>query len=116
MPRYLRIGETWRLDVRQNAQTWFTPTCAVDRSRSHVFPYQLGISWARPQDLGADLGVRDVLVLDYAPYAPGEAPKGAPERFYFARGAGWFAWTSDRGVARFDRFGGPAMTRTAACG
>ena len=61
LPRYLRMGETWEMEVPRNAQTWLLPDCSVDPSRSHPFPYRLALSWLRAQDLGPDLGVRDVL-------------------------------------------------------
>jgi hypothetical protein len=116
LPRHLSVGRTWSLDLRDNRQTWFLPTCAVDPANSHPFPYRLRASVLPARNLGPDLQVREVLVLEYAPYAPGKRPEGEPERFCFARGAGWFKWSSARGVAVFDRLGGRSVGRSRYCG
>ena len=116
LPRHLRVGRVWSLDVDRNTLTWFAATCAVDPVNSHAFPYELRASLIPARDLGPDLGLREVLELDYAPHPIGKRPEGEPERFYFARGAGWFAWSSDRGSARFDHIGGRAVGRTRFCG
>jgi hypothetical protein len=115
LPRHLASNRVWTLDVRRNAITWRTQSCAVDASRSHAFPYRQR-AWIEPaRTLSDDLGARQILVLQYEPYDPAGGPTH-PERFSFAQGAGWFAWSSDRGQALFDRFGGRAVNRTAACG
>jgi hypothetical protein len=64
--------------------------------------------------INGDLGVRDVLVLEYAPWTG--ANRNYFERFSFARGAGWYAWHSsfDRDV-RFDRLGGVTRVRGPFC-
>ena len=80
-----------------------------------AFPYRLRARLEPERDLSGDLGSREILVLDFEPYAPGQEPR-APERFLFARGAGWYRWESDRGTATFDARGGPIVARTAACG
>ena len=64
-------------------------------------------AWIETRDAGA-LGVRDVLILASASHAPGAAP-GVPERFYFARGAGWCGGTACADRRSFDRIGGPAV-------
>ncbi len=97
----------WSLDVVDNRITWFDPACLAEPSRP--FPYALRARWEPVHDLGPDLGERDTVVLEYAPHDVGAAPRNEPERFFFARGAGWFLWTSDRGTARFDRVGGRAV-------
>src|SRR4029077_15819111 len=81
------------------------------------FPYRLPAPLEPASDVGGDLGTRPTLVLEYQPYAPGERPNADTlERFSFAEGAGWYAWESARGAARFDRVGGPAPNRTLRCG
>ncbi len=115
LPRHLASNRVWTLDVRRNTITWRTPSCAVDASRSHVFPYRQR-AWIEPaRVISGDLGSREILVLQYEPYDPPGGPTH-PERFSFARGAGWFAWSSDRGEASFDNVGGRAVSRTAGCG
>jgi hypothetical protein len=113
MPR--TIAGQWSLDVTGNRVRWFDRNCAVtDRGEragmpgTGAFPYRLRAWIDRAQDAGA-LGVRDVLVLEYAPHAPGNTPPST-ERYYFARGAGWYRWEGTRGAATFDTPGGPAMT------
>jgi hypothetical protein len=108
LPRRLRQDQPWSLDVTANRITWFDSTCLAEPSRP--FPYLVRARWGPVRDLGPDLGVRDTIVLEYAPHEVGAAPGGEPERFYFARGAGWFLWSSDRGVARFDRVGGRTVS------
>jgi hypothetical protein len=122
LPRYLEPGQMWTLDVSANRVRWFLRDCAETDPGSREgmpgtgeFPYRLH-AWLEPErDLSGDLGSREVLMLDYAPYAPGLEPHTS-ERFLFARGAGWYRWESDRGTATFDQRGGPRVTRTAACG
>jgi len=112
LPR--RLSGTWTLDLRSNRAIDLTPACG-----EHVrpFPYRLRAHVEPPQEIGGDLGRRSTLVLEYQPYDP-DAPLRPEtiERFRFAEGAGWYAWESARGVARFDRVGGPAMSRDRWCG
>lgn len=114
LPRYL--DEDWRLDVATTI-VWFDAACRVNDARSGLARYRQHAWLERRLDAGGDLGVRDVLVLEYAPQDPAGGP-GAPELFYFAKAAGWYAW--ERGGVRvlFNRIGGPARTaaREIACG
>jgi len=104
LPR--RLSGTWTLDLGRNRTIDFSPDC---RASERHMPYRLRAHIEPARDLGGDLGTRPTLVLEYEPYTIG-APANADalERFSFARGAGWFLWESARGVARFDRLGGPA--------
>jgi len=112
LPRH--FSGTWTLDLPHNRAIDLTPDC---RERSRPFPYRLRAHVEPPRDLGGSLGTRPTLVLEYQPYAPGERPTGETlERFRFAEAAGWYAWESARGSARFDVVGGPALTRTSRCG
>ena len=112
LPRHL--SGPWTLDLPRNRAIDLTPDC---RASERPFPYRLRAHLEPAQDLGGDLGSRPVLILEYQPYAPGEPPNPeALERFSFARGAGWYAWASTRGAARFDRLGGRALDRTRWCG
>ena len=106
MPSYLS-GE-WTLDVAANRIIRFDAACHVNPSRSGLIPYRQRVWIEAARDAGADLGVRDVLVLEYQPYDPA-GTAGPAEHFYFGRGAGWYAW--DRGSAHvvFNRVGGPAV-------
>lgn len=115
LPRYL--SGTWRLDMANNRVNWWLADCTAVRGPEGqtiddgppVFPY-LNRAWLEPaRDLGGDLGTREVLVLEYAPHLFGKAPRGTPEQFRFARGAGWFEWSRGASVARFDRRGGPRL-------
>jgi hypothetical protein len=72
-------------------------------------------AWFDTLDAGRELGVREVLIMSTASYVPGKAP-GAPEKFYFAHGAGWYKWESVRGTRLFDRKGGPTVPIAAGCG
>jgi hypothetical protein len=113
LPRRLP-PDGWRLDVPQNQVTYVNASCTAQPAIP--FPYRLR-AWVEPaRDLGGDLGVREVLVLEYEPYDPAHVANGAAERFYFARGAGWFQWTRVDGVrVVFNRLGGPrpeAIERT----
>jgi hypothetical protein len=112
LPRHL--SGVWTLDLPRNRAIDFTPDC---RATTRRLPYRLRAHLEPARDLGGDLGTRPTLVLEYEPYDPGMQPTpDALERFTFARGAGWYAWESVRGTARFDRVGGPAPTRTGSCG
>jgi hypothetical protein len=115
MPR--RFSGVWSLDVASNRITWFDPGCRVNAARSGTFPYRQRAWVETARDAGPEIGIRDTLVLEYQPYDPNGAA-GAPEFFYFARGAGWYEW--DRGNVRdlFNRLGGPARSpaRDIVCG
>jgi hypothetical protein len=112
LPRHL--SSTWTLDLPRNRAIDLTPDC---RATSRPFPYRLRAYLEPAHDLGGDLGIRPALVLEYQPYAFGAPPNpDALERFLFAEGAGWYAWESSRGKARFDRIGGPSPARTPRCG
>lgn len=114
LPRYLESD--WRLDVA-TAIVWFDPACRVNAARSGPVRYRQH-AWIEPaRDGGGDLGVRDVLMLEYAPEDPAGGPT-ATELFFFAKSAGWYAW--ERGGVRvvFNRIGGPRppIARDIACG
>jgi hypothetical protein len=112
LPR--RLSGTWTLDLPRNRAIDLTPDC---RGTERPFPYRLRAHVEPARDLGGVLGVRSTLVLEYQPYAPGRrATPDTVERFWFAEGAGWYAWDSARGAARFDRVGGPAVARAGWCG
>ena len=118
LPRHVPVGsgQAWSLDVADNRLTWFTPQCTVDGSRSGVFPYRLR-AWVEPQqDAGGDVGVRDTLVLEYAPYDPANG-RTNPERFYFGKGAGWYRWERGAAVIQFVRVSGLSvgMNRDVWC-
>jgi hypothetical protein len=104
MPRRLPVGQgtAWSLDVPANTLTWFTPDCRLDATRSGAFPYRQRAWLERQIDAGGDVGVRDAVVLEYAPYDP-VSGRSNPERFYFARGAGWFMWQRQGVESRFVR-------------
>ncbi len=113
MPR--RLDGEWRLAVATEI-TWFDPACAVNAARSGPFRYEQRV-WREPaRDGGGDIGVRDTVVLEYAPQDPAGGPT-LPEYFYFGRGAGWYEW--DRAPAHdvFNRVGGPArpVARDVVC-
>lgn len=113
MPRY--FSGAWTLDVADNRIRWFDSRCQLDEARSGAFPYQQRVSFEAGQVISPELGVRDLLLLEYAP-----GPAGGRtyfETFRFARGAGWYSWQNSNGASvRFDRFGGPVRTRAAFCG
>jgi hypothetical protein len=115
MPRRVPASG-WSLDLPANRVRRFDATCREDPARAEAFPYRVR-AWHEPQvDIGGDLGVRDVIVLEYQTYQPGEAVSGLAERFYLARGAGWYLWTRGDGVrVAFTRRGGPVVStiRTA---
>lgn len=123
LPRYLPVGATatapWVMDVARNQIVWFDATCRVDPARSHLFPYRQR-AWLEPRlNAGSDLGTRDTLVLEYEPYDPAAASgvTGAPERYYFGLGAGWYEWERSGFLDWFNRLGGPAtpMAREVWC-
>jgi hypothetical protein len=113
LPRWLAPGEVWELDVAENRIRWVDAACEPQPERA--FPYRVR-AWMQPAfDAGGDLGTRDVVILEYQP-DPAHAAAGTMERFYLARGAGWFLWTRADGVRiAFNRLGGVARPRTPWC-
>jgi hypothetical protein len=112
-----RVSGEWSLDVASNQVVWFDPACHVVPEKSHLFPYRQR-AWLEPaRDAGGDLGRRDTLVLEYAPYDPASG-RSIAERFYFARGAGWYEWQREDADKIFNRRGGPVMPmyRSVWCG
>lgn len=123
LPRYLE--GRWTLDVTDNRVEWFNGQCQRITGPEGVpmpdgpplFPYRVS-AWidTAPVDRGAVAG-REVLILEYAPHPPNAAPTGNPERFHFAKGAGWYRWGRGPTVRLFDELGGPAVTwQPRACG
>ena len=112
LPR--RLSGDWYLEVLSNRIRWFDPLCQLSVAKSRALPYHVR-AWIEPaRYLGQDLGIREVLMLEYTPDP--DSSSGYSERFSFARGAGWYAWENPRGPVRFDRFGGPMRFRGPACG
>ena len=113
MPR--RLDGEWRLDV-STAITWFDSACRVQPARSGPFRYHQRAWIEASRDGGGSIGVRDALVLEYAPEDPAGGPT-VPERFYFGRGAGWYEWTRAGARSVFNRVGGPApsVARDVIC-
>ena len=114
LPRHL--SGTWSLDVTANDIVWFAPLCRFDAEKSHRFTYRQR-AWLEPaRDVGGDLGVRDTLVLEYAPYDAASG-RSVAERFHFALGAGWYQWERESTDLIFNRRGGPvvAMNRSVWC-
>jgi len=62
------------------------------------------------------VGIRDNIVLEYAPYDPATGSTH-PERFYFAKGAGWYRWQRADAESLFLRTAGAsvAMNRDVWC-
>jgi len=114
LPRHLVSGTVWTLDVATNRIRWVDAECQAQPDRD--FPYKLR-AWLEPAvATGGDLGVRDVLVLEYEPYDSRNPQMEHPERFYFAKGAGWYRWTgADGSGVTFNRVGGVARTPTPLC-
>jgi hypothetical protein len=113
MPRYLTDG--WTLFVSTHI-VWFDARCAFSATRSGPFRYRQRAWIELNRNGGGDIGIRDVLVLEYAPEDPAGGP-GAPETFYFARGLGWYEWARGDVRRAFNRFGGPAppLARDVIC-
>jgi hypothetical protein len=122
VPRFISHTEPWALEFPGNRIRWFTNSCTEVRGPQgirvddgpNLYPMSQQ-AWFETLDAGRELGVRDVLVLSTASYVPGKPP-GPPEKFYFARGAGWYKWESVRGTRLFDRKGGPAVPIATGCG
>src|SRR5262245_2302816 len=103
MPRYLDSRDAiWQLDVSTRI-VWFDPDCRINSERSGPFRYHQRAWLETQRDAGGDLGVRDTLVLEYAPEDPAGGPT-LPEHFYFGRSAGWYEWTRADTRIRFNRF------------
>jgi hypothetical protein len=122
LPRTMPRSGEWTLQLPANRIRWFTASCVEVRgiqgirvdNGPNLYPMSQR-AWIENRDAGGDLGVRDVLILATASYAPGSAPD-PPEKFYFARGAGWYRWESVRGSRSFDRMGGPMVALGPGCG
>jgi hypothetical protein len=112
LPRRLQPGEVWSLDLPDNRMTWVDAACVAQPEEPA--PYRLRAWHERAFDAGGDLGVRDVVILEYQPNPVHAAPDTA-ERFYLAKGAGWFLWTRGPNRVAFNRVGGKAQTRTPWC-
>lgn len=113
LPRRLALGTTWSLDVSDNRVRWVNASCEPQPERD--MPYRMRARFALAFDAGGDLGVRDVLILEYQP-DPEHAANGTLESFYFAKGAGWFMWTRSDGVrVAFNQIGGIARPPTPLC-
>ena len=113
LPRRLTLGSVWTIDVPENRIRWVDAACNPQPER--MFPYKMR-AWLQPAfDAGGDLGVRDVLTLEYQP-DPEHAVAGTLETFYFAKASGWFMWTRSDGVRiAFNRLGGVARSPTPWC-
>jgi hypothetical protein len=112
LPRRIVPGEVWTLDLRDNRITWVDAECVPQPERPA--PYRVR-AWFEPHfDAGGDLGIRDVIVLEYQP-DPEHAPAGTAEHFYFAKNAGWFLWTRGGIRVAFNRLGGLARQPTPWC-
>jgi hypothetical protein len=114
LPRHLT--GTWSFDASGNQIVWFAPSCLVDDRKSGPFPYRQRAWLERGRDAGGDLGIRDTVVLEYAPYDP-VSGRSVVEHFFFARGAGWYEWQRENVDLLFNRRGGPTvpMNRSVWC-
>jgi hypothetical protein len=112
LPRRLAAGEVWSLDLPDNRITWVDAACEPLPERPA--PYRVSAWHERAFDAGGDLGVRDVVILEYQP-DPIHAPAGTAERFYFGKGSGWFLWTRGSIRIAFNRLGGLARPPTPWC-
>jgi hypothetical protein len=112
LPRRLRKGETWSLDLPANQSTWFDAACNPETPQPA--PYRVSAWHAGMMDAGGDLGMRDVIVLSYQPNPAGAEPN-SNERFYFAKGAGWYRWTRGLADVQFNRIGGVARQPAPLC-
>jgi hypothetical protein len=121
LPRKMARSGAWTVEIPGNRIRWFTASCVEVRGPQGVrvddgpnlYPMSQQ-AWIETRDAG-ELGAREVLILASASHPPGAAPN-APERFYFARGAGWYMWDSVRGSVSFDRLGGPTVALGPGCG
>src|SRR3954470_9644499 len=114
LPRHLT--GTWTFEATSNAAVWFAPSCEIDASRSGASPYRQRAWLEKGRAAGGDLGIRDTVVLEYAPYEPGSG-RSVTEHFYLGRGAGWYEWQREDIDLSFNRRGGPSilMDRSVWC-
>jgi hypothetical protein len=114
LPRHLT--GVWSLEATANQVVWFAPSCAIDAGKSGSSPYRQRAWLEKNRDAGGDLGIRDTVVLEYAPYDP-LTGRSIAERFYLGRGAGWYEWQREDVDLSFNRRGGPTvlMDRSAWC-
>jgi hypothetical protein len=112
LPRRLAPGTIWSLELLENRVTWVDAQCVAQPEQPA--PYRVRAWYERGFEAGGDLGLRDVVVLEYQPN-PAVAPAGTAERFYFAKGAGWFLWTRGEVRVAFNRLGGFARPPTPWC-
>src|SRR5262245_19753972 len=113
LPRHL--SKSWSFENKNNFVQWFDRDCRPEPNKSGPAPYNLAVEFRAAEFISIDLGVRDVMVLSYVPN-PVQAPH-LVEHFYFARGAGWFAWDNSNVSVRFDRIARRTLlTRAKACG
>ena len=97
LPRFLPANGTWSLDVPDNQIRAFGRDCRPLAVRP--FPYRVTVNL-----------YGDDLRLLYTPYDETGRSGGGTETFSFRKGLGWYRWESQRGVARFDQIGGPAVS------
>lgn len=111
LPRFLPLSG-WSLDVPANRVRWVDAACQPVSDLAA--PYRQRAWIEQRVGTGGDLGVRDTLVLEYDP-SFGASP-AAVERFYFARGAGWYRWSrADGSETTFSQVGGVARLPTTWC-
>lgn len=110
MPRWIRAGEVWTQDVSTSIH-WFDSACEPLDPRPAA--YRVRVYLAGPMDAGGDLGMRDTLMLEYTPNL--EQPM-EPERFFFAKGAGWYKWERGDGAGvTFNLLGGVVKHPSPLC-
>jgi hypothetical protein len=110
MPRWIRPGEVWTQDVNTSIH-WFDAACQPLDPRPVA--YRVSVYLAGPMDAGGDLGMRDTLMLEYTPNL---AQPMAPEKFFFAKGAGWYKWERGDGAGvTFNRLGGVVKRPSPLC-
>jgi hypothetical protein len=112
LPRRLTKGQTWSLELPANRSTWYDADCNPEAPQPA--PYRVRAWHAGPMDAGGDLGVRDVVILEYQPNPQGAEPNTA-EQFFFAKGAGWYRWTRGSADVQFAQIGGVARPPTPLC-
>ena len=113
LPRRLAVEGVWELMLPANRIRFVDADCHPQPECAS--PYRVRAWFEQAIDAGGDLGVRDLVVLEYQP-DPDHAAPGTAERFYFARGAGWFLWTrADGPRVAFNRLGGIARNHTSLC-
>lgn len=111
LPRHLPVSG-WSLDLPANTVRWVDAQCQPRPEQPAA--YRLRAWLELGTQAGGDLGLRDVLVLEYDPSFGSVA--GAVERFFFARGAGWYRWSrADGAGVTFNEVGGVARLPTTWC-